>query len=59
MSGHFLDELRASFADHAQRPAPIFQGHTYSYGELDERARRCAALAARARASSRATGWRS
>jgi malonyl-CoA/methylmalonyl-CoA synthetase len=43
MSGHFLDELRASFADNAGRPALIFQGYTYSYGELDARARRCAA----------------
>ena len=43
MSGHFLDELRATFAERAGRPALIYRDRTYTYGELDRRARRCAA----------------
>ncbi len=43
MSGHFLDELRAVFADRAGQPALVYRDHSYSCGELDERARRAAA----------------
>ncbi len=41
--GHFLDELRATFAEHANRPAIVYQGRSRTYGEIDEKARRCAA----------------
>ncbi|MGP0069823.1 MAG: class I adenylate-forming enzyme family protein [Isosphaeraceae bacterium] len=41
--GHFLDELRATFADRANRPAIVYQSRSWTYGELDEKARRCAA----------------
>jgi malonyl-CoA/methylmalonyl-CoA synthetase len=41
--GHFLDELRATVAERAGRPALIHRDRTYSYAELDRRARRCAA----------------
>jgi malonyl-CoA/methylmalonyl-CoA synthetase len=41
--GHFLDELRATFADRADRPAIVYQGRAWTYGELDVKARRCAA----------------
>ena len=40
--GHFLDELRATFAARADRPALLVRDRAYSYGELDRRARRCA-----------------
>ena len=40
--GHFLDELRATFADRANRPAIVYQSRSWTYGELDEKARRCA-----------------
>ena len=36
MSRHFLNELRASFAIHATRPALIYQGRTFTYGELEQ-----------------------
>ena len=41
--GHFLDELRATFAERGGRPALIYRDRTYSFAELDRRARRCAA----------------
>ena len=41
--GHFLDELRATFADRANRPAIVYQDRSWTYGELDAKARRCAA----------------
>jgi malonyl-CoA/methylmalonyl-CoA synthetase len=40
---HFLDELRTTFASRSGRPAVIHQERTYTYGELEARARRCAA----------------
>ena len=43
LHGHFLDELRATFAERAERPALLVGDRAYSYGELDRRARRCAA----------------
>ncbi len=42
MSRHFLNELRNGFAERRARPALVYQGRTLTYGELDERARRCA-----------------
>ena len=41
--GHFLDELRATFAARAGRPAISYQDRSLTYGELDAQARRCAA----------------
>lgn len=43
MPGHFLNDLRASFDRHAARPALVYRGQTITYGDLDARARRCAA----------------
>ena len=43
MDHHFLDELRATFADRAQSPALVYRGRSYSYGELDRLIRRGAA----------------
>lgn len=43
MSGHFLNDLRASFQQYANRRALIYSGRTWTYAELDEAARRCAA----------------
>src|SRR5262249_44273277 len=40
---HFLDELLATFAAHAERPALIFRDRSIPYADLDRRARRCAA----------------
>src|SRR4051812_16391110 len=42
MAGHFLDELRATFADRGGRPALVYEGQTFTYGDLEARARRCA-----------------
>lgn len=41
--GHFLDELRASFAARAGRVAIVYRQRELTYGELEARARRCAA----------------
>lgn len=41
--GHFLDELRATFADRAARTAIVHGGRVIPYGELEARARRFAA----------------
>src|SRR5579863_9877716 len=41
--GHFLDELRGIFAGRANRPAILHREATWTYGDLDEKARRCAA----------------
>jgi malonyl-CoA/methylmalonyl-CoA synthetase len=41
-SCHFLDELRATFAAQAGRPAIVHQERAITYGELESRARRCA-----------------
>ncbi len=35
MSRHFLDELLATFARQAARPALVYRGRTVTYGELD------------------------
>jgi malonyl-CoA/methylmalonyl-CoA synthetase len=43
MSGHFLNDLRASIAAHAPRPALVYGGRTWTYAEFDGAARRCAA----------------
>jgi malonyl-CoA/methylmalonyl-CoA synthetase len=40
---HFLDELRATFATRAGRPAIVYQDRISTYGNLEARARRCAA----------------
>ena len=40
--GHFLDELRATFSDHSGRPAIRHQDRSWTYGDLDGKARRCA-----------------
>jgi long-subunit acyl-CoA synthetase (AMP-forming) len=42
-SGHFLDELGATFANQANRPAILAQGGSWTYQDLDAKARRCAA----------------
>jgi malonyl-CoA/methylmalonyl-CoA synthetase len=38
-NGHFLDELRAMVAERSSKPALIHHDRTYSYAELDRRAR--------------------
>src|SRR6059058_3193309 len=42
-SGHLLDELRGTFAARANRPAILYKDATWTYGDLDAKARRCAA----------------
>src|SRR5438309_9124846 len=42
--GHFLEELRTTFAGEANRTAIRYQGESLTYGDLDTRARRCAGL---------------
>jgi malonyl-CoA/methylmalonyl-CoA synthetase len=44
VSGHFLDELRASYASAPGRPALVYQGRTWSYGELERAVQGAAAL---------------
>jgi malonyl-CoA/methylmalonyl-CoA synthetase len=41
--GHFLDELRTTFAARSDRAAIVHQDRALTYGELETRARRCAA----------------
>jgi malonyl-CoA/methylmalonyl-CoA synthetase len=41
--GHFLNDLLATFAGNAARPALVYHGRTLSYGELDALSGRCAA----------------
>lgn len=43
MADHFLNVLRATFANRAKHAALVYRGRTISYGELDAGARRCAA----------------
>src|SRR5688572_24431433 len=43
MSGHFFNDLRATFARHADRPALIHRGETLTYAQLDAAALRSAA----------------
>src|SRR5262245_42550639 len=43
MANHFLHDLRASFQAHTSRPALIYAGRTWTYGELESAARRSAA----------------
>ena len=40
--GHFLDELRTTFADRADRPAIIYKDASWTFGDLDAKARGCA-----------------
>src|SRR5437764_2099136 len=42
-SGHFLDELRATFAARAHQPAILSKDASWTYQDLDAKARRCAA----------------
>jgi malonyl-CoA/methylmalonyl-CoA synthetase len=44
VDAHFLNQLRATFATHAARPAVIAQGRVYSYSELKQRVHSAAAL---------------
>ena len=41
---HFLDELRTAMEAHSQRPALIYQGRAFTYGDLNARASQCAAV---------------
>ena len=41
--GHFLDELRVTFANRAGRPAILHNETLWTYGDLEAKARRCAA----------------
>src|SRR5437773_12426926 len=43
MSGHFLNDLRASFEKHRSRRALIYGRRTWTYGELNVASGRCAA----------------
>ncbi len=40
---HLIDELRSTFAGRVDQPALVHRGRSYSYGELDDWVRRCAA----------------
>src|SRR5690242_5444684 len=40
---HFLDELRATFAARAHQPAISYQDRSWTYQDLEVKARRCAA----------------
>ena len=40
--GHFLEELRTTFASEANRTAIRYKDESLTYGDLDARARRCA-----------------
>src|SRR5262245_29931792 len=42
-TGHFLDELRATFADRSRETALAFRDETCTFGQLENRAERCAA----------------
>jgi malonyl-CoA/methylmalonyl-CoA synthetase len=42
-AGHFLDELRATFVGRAGQPALSFPDGSYTFGEIERRAERCAA----------------
>ena len=42
MSGHFLNDLRRSFSQHAERAALIYEDRVWTYAELEEAVRRCA-----------------
>ena len=41
-SGHFLNELRATFAIQTNRVAILYKDHTFTYGDLGAKARCCA-----------------
>src|SRR5690242_10000940 len=43
MKSHFIRELRTTFAYRARNPAITHRGRSYSFGELDAHAQRCAA----------------
>jgi malonyl-CoA/methylmalonyl-CoA synthetase len=40
--GHFLAELRETFAARASRPAILYKDASWTFGDLDAKARRCA-----------------
>ncbi len=40
--GHFLDELRTTFADRAGHPAIIYKDASWTFGDLEAKARGCA-----------------
>src|SRR6476469_6991354 len=42
-AGHFLDELRATFVERAGQPALSLPDRSYTFGEIERRAERCAA----------------
>jgi len=42
MTGHFLKNLRSTFANRGAYPAVVYRGRSYSYSELDARAQNCA-----------------
>jgi malonyl-CoA/methylmalonyl-CoA synthetase len=42
MPGHFMQELRATFAERRDRPAIIYRDRSISYSELETRLSRCA-----------------
>ncbi len=42
-SGHFLDELRATFAARSGHPAIVYQDHAWTFGEVEAKAQRFAA----------------
>jgi malonyl-CoA/methylmalonyl-CoA synthetase len=44
MSAHFLNELRATFAECSRRPAVACQGRTLTFADLDQYAERSAAM---------------
>jgi malonyl-CoA/methylmalonyl-CoA synthetase len=42
-SGHFLEELRTTFADSASSPALVYKDQTLTYGDLERKAQCCGA----------------
>src|SRR5260370_41896957 len=42
-TGHFLDELRATFAKRSDGTALAFPGETYTFGGFEQKAEHCAA----------------
>src|SRR5690349_19922812 len=43
VAGHFLEELRTTFADRARHPALLYRGATFTYADLEQRALKGAA----------------
>ena len=42
-AGHFLDEIRATFASRSEKPALVFADGSYTFAELESKAERAAA----------------